>query len=240
MIYYDTEHPVTMTDERMDRYLRRGWYRIQQTVITTDLITSEGRLLPVFWLRLDLRRFRISRSARRILAKNADLPVRIADPVIGGEIEELYAAYRASIDFTIPETAREYLMGDRDTNAYDTSLIEVRDRGRLAAAGFFDCGVESLAGVLHLYRPEYRRTSPGKYLMLLEILIAMDRGMRYYYPGYVSTETPKYDYKLFPDPGSAEVFIRANDAWFPYESIIDELREWSVTATRVINAPRNS
>ncbi len=240
MIYYDIEHPLSMTGDTMDDYLRRGWYRIQQTVITTDLIYQGERLLPVFWLRLDLRRFRLGRSARRIIVKNSGFSVHIAEPVISDEIEELYREYSASIDFQVPGTAREYLMGDSDTNAFDTGLIEVRENGRMVAAGFFDSGAQSLAGVLHLYHPSYRRTSPGKYLMLLEILVAMEQGMHYYYPGYISTEIPKYDYKLFPDPRSAEIFIRSNNAWFRYGTIIDELRDWSRTATELINERRNS
>lgn len=235
MIYYDTLHPASMDGDQLAEYLRRGWYRIQQTIITTDLIFNEGLFLPVFWLRLDLRRFTPSTAAKRILAANSRYTVSVKPFALDDEIESLYAQYRASVDFSIPETAREYLLDGGTTNIYETLQIEVRDGQRLIAAGFFDLATDCTTGILHIYHPAYRRRSLGKYLMLLEIDYCLKHDKRYYYPGYVSMETRKYDYKLFPDRNAAEVYIRQNDAWFPYGLLAPEMAEWSRSITKMIN-----
>ncbi|MEJ7659632.1 MAG: hypothetical protein WKG07_08390 [Hymenobacter sp.] len=49
--------------------------------------------------------------------------------------------------------------------------MEVRAEGHLIAAGIFDQGTRSLAGIVNFYDPDYRKYSLGKYLMLYEIRI---------------------------------------------------------------------
>lgn len=225
-----------MPGEMLDEYLRKGWYRIGQTIITTDLIVKDDFLIPVFWMRIDLKKYYPGRAAVRITGKNSNYTAAVKPFEINDEIEELYTAYKIGIDFTVPDSVSKYLLGDKTYNVFDTLLIEVRDSGRLIAAGFFDNGKESTTGILHFYHHDYKKQSLGKYLMLFEIDYSIRNNKNFYYPGYISPETTKYDYKLFPGKNASELYLRKNDEWFPYLSVYDRIMEWSATVTKVINA----
>lgn len=233
MIYYQTIYPELMAGELLDRFLAAGWYRIGQSFITTDLISHGDLLVPVFWLRIDLARYRASRSARRILTRNAGFSVAVKPFAITTEIEQLYAVYRESVSHFLSPTAREYLLDAEDRNAFDTRLIEVRDRGRLIAAGYFDLGERCSTGILHLFDPAYERFSPGKLLYLEEIRYSLETGHHFYYPGYLSTEIDKFDYKLFADRDSTEVYLRPLRRWLPYNQTQAKLKRWGSKITAV-------
>lgn len=231
MIYYQTLYPESLQGELLDRFLAAGWYRIGQSCITTDLILQEGRPIPVFWLRINLSQYRPSRSARRILSRNAGMRCAVVPFEIGEEIEMLYSIYRASIEHQITPTARDYLLQGLPVNPYDTRLIEVRDGSRLIAAGYFDVGEKCSTGILHIFHPEYARQSPGKLIFLREIEWSMARGDEYYYPGYICTETDKFNYKLFADPDATEVFIRPLKRWVPFNKVAHKLPRWGSMIT---------
>jgi leucyl-tRNA---protein transferase len=91
VIYYQTLYPESLRGELLDRFLAAGWYRIGQSCVTTDLILQAGRPIPVFWLRINLARYRPSRSARRILARNAGMRSTVVPFEVSEEIEMLYS-----------------------------------------------------------------------------------------------------------------------------------------------------
>lgn len=235
MIYYQTTYPERMDGALLDEGLARGWYRIAQGFITTDLIGQEDKLLPVFWLRIDLKRYRPSRSARRIIAKNSTYEVQIKPFAITPEIEALFTNYRQSIDFSVSDTVAEYLLGAGETNAFDSRLIEVRDHGRLIAVGYFDLGARSSTGILHFYDPALADQSLGKLLFLVEIEDALNKGFDYYYMGYLCCGNSKFDYKLFADSKSTELFLRKGNRWVPYERMASSLNRWSPHLVAAVN-----
>lgn len=233
MLYYQTIYPEHMTGELLDQFLADGWYRIGQSIITTDLIRYDEILIPVFWLRVRLSTYRPSRSARRIRRRCEHLNTRILPFAITPEIETLYAQYRESLSHTVPPSAHEYLLDAESHNAFDSRLIEVRDGGRLVAAGYLDVGARCSAGILHIYAPAYSRLSLGKLLYLEAINYSVNAGHHYYYPGYISPGTEKFDYKLFADPGSTELFLRPLRRWVPYTQVAHKLGRWGGMVTSV-------
>ncbi|GAB4434566.1 MAG: hypothetical protein OHK0011_17710 [Turneriella sp.] len=238
MLYYQTIYPEHMAGELLDRFLAAGWYRIGQSLITTDLITHGEILVPVFWLRLDLSAYRPSRSARRIRRRCAHLQTEILPFTITPEIEALYSRYREALSHSISPSAHEYLLDAEWNNAFDSRLIEIRDAGKLVAAGYFDLGARCSTGILHIYDPDLSQLSLGKLLYLETIEYSRSRGHRYYYPGYLSTATAKFDYKLFADPHSTEVFLRPLRRWVPYSRVAHKLRRWGDMVTAVTGRHR--
>ncbi len=235
MIYYQTAYPERMDGSLLDACLARGWYRITQSFITTDLITYDEKLVPVFWLRIDLKRYQPSRSARRIAAKNSRFQLTIKPFAITDEIENLFRTYRASIDFAMSESVASYLLDNGATNAFDSRLIEMRDGERLIAVGYFDLGARTSTGILHFYDPAFSDDSPGKYLFLAEIDYSLRLGFDYYYMGYLCGGNPKFDYKLFADRRSTELYFRPRDKWLPYNEIEASIRRWSPKITATVN-----
>ncbi|HMV35977.1 MAG TPA: GNAT family N-acetyltransferase [Turneriella sp.] len=233
MLYYQTIYPEYMAGELLDRFLAAGWYRIGQSFITTDLITHDEILIPVYWLRIRLASYRPSGSARRIRRRCAQLQTKILPFAITPEIEALYARYRESLSHTISPSVHEYLLDAEWNNAFDSRLIEVRDSGRLVAAGYFDLGARCSTGILHIYEPGLSQFSLGKLLYLEAIDFSLGEGHHYYYPGYLSPGTEKFDYKLFADPDSTELFLRPLHRWVPYNKVAHKLRRWGDRVTAV-------
>jgi arginyl-tRNA--protein-N-Asp/Glu arginylyltransferase len=218
MIYYEHFFPETVSPQLLDAYLCKGWYRIHQMLITTDLIAKEDEFFAVFWLRYRLQQYQHSKKSRKLLSASKKFTKQIEPLQFTDELEELFVKYRTQIDFDISETAKAYLLGDRTENVFNSQLLTLRDNGKLIAAGCYDEAETSLTGILSIYDPAYKKYSLGKVLLLLKLGEAMRLQKTYFYPGYVSLHTTKFDYKLFPDLEATEVYNRLLDEWQPYAS----------------------
>ncbi len=202
-----------MSGRTLDLWLSRGYYRMQQDVFTCRFIWFDNRACPVHWLRIDLRRIQYGPKQRRLLRYNEKFQVVVRPFALTNELENLYARYRAAIDFDAPESVASCLLNGTPYNAFETYVIEIRDENELIAAGIFDNGLQSIAGIMNFYHPDYRKHSLGKYLMLLKINFARQHQKLYYYPGYVVSHYPKFDYKLFPDEAATDIFDSHRASW---------------------------
>ncbi|TGE26796.1 GNAT family N-acetyltransferase [Hymenobacter metallicola] len=200
----------------LDYYLSQGYYRMHQDLFTCRILPIEGELYSVHWLRLVLANVRYGPEQRRLLRLNERFSVTLREFRLTQELEELYAAYRGSITFDAPPTVESFILAGSDHNVFSTGVLEVRDDGRLIAAGIFDSGARSLAGIMNFYHPDYRKYSLGKYLMLLKMEYAQRQHHDYYYPGYLVHNYPKFDYKLFACREATEVFDALNSCWMPF------------------------
>ena len=200
----------------LDYYLGQGYYRMHQDLFTCRFLPIDGGLYTVHWLRLELARVHYGPEQRRLLRVAERFTVRRRPFRLTAELEELYAAYRASITFDAPPTVEAFLLAGSTHNVFSTEVLEIRDGERLVAAGIFDNGARTLAGIMNFYHPEYRKFSLGKVLMLLKLEHARGLGHHYYYPGYVVHNYPKFDYKLFPCPAATEVFDCLTGQWLAF------------------------
>jgi leucyl-tRNA---protein transferase len=210
--------PIAMSGRELDQYLSRGWFRMGQTIFTTDFIPVDENIHPVYWLRVPVQEVHYGRKQQRLLTINKNFSVTVKPYRPSDELEDLYALYRAAVIFDAPQTARGYLLDETDdefNNIYDTQVIELRDAGRLIAAGIFDNGENSMAGIMNFYDPACKSKSLGKYLMLLKINLAIETGKMYYYPGYIVGGITKFDYKLFPDRERTEWYDSIRSEWIP-------------------------
>lgn len=206
----------TIRGDALDFYLAQGYYRMQQELFTCHFVPFDGRLYTTHWLRLVLARVEWGPEQRRLLRRNAHLVSTIQPFCLSPEHEELYARYRQSITFDTAPTVEEVLLGGEAHNVFNTHVIELRDGNQLVAAGIFDRGERSLAGILNFYDPTYRQHSLGKYLLLLKTDHARRLQLDYYYPGYLVHGYPKFDYKLFACPAATEVFDNIGYQWQPF------------------------
>lgn len=207
----------------MDAYLSNGYFRMQQSVFTCHSEFFDGRFRPVLWLRVVLANVRYETNQRRLFRINEKFSVVIKPFVLSEEIETLYAVYRSSVDFDAPHSVKSCLLDANTNSVFMTYVVEIREGNQLIAAGIFDNGSQSIAGIMNFYHPEYRRYSLGKYLMLLKINHARAQEKTYYYPGYLVSSYPKFDYKLFACEAATEVFDSINGMWLPFS--------WETVAT---------
>lgn len=189
---------------------------MQQEMFTCRYIVFEDKLCPVHWLRLDLARVSYGKSQLRLLRLNDQFIITVKPFRLTDELENLYAWYLGSVNFDAPESVEACLLGGATNNVFDTQLVEVRDGKRLIAAGIFDNGLRSIAGIMNFYDPDYRKYSLGKYLMLQKMAHAQSQRKQFYYPGYIATNCSKFDYKLFVCEAATEVLDENRGNWLPF------------------------
>jgi arginyl-tRNA--protein-N-Asp/Glu arginylyltransferase len=226
----DIHFPAKVIGSKLDAYLAIGWYRIGQIIFTTDYIPHPDRWIRVFWLRFSLDKFKWGRKQTKLLASNLAYTVEIKPLVVTKELNDLYSRYYDNLDFAASPTLENNLFDysvvvDPAHRVFDSYVIEIRDAGKLIAAGIFDKGEKTLAGIVNFFEPAYRKISPGKWLMLLKIQYALENKMTYYYPGYIASDFSKFDYKLFPDVEAAEIYDPVYKQWMAYSAgLLKELK----------------
>ena len=202
----------------LDDYLAAGYYRMQHLLFTTHhtQLNLQQKAQPVFWLRIPVKNIIENTTARAIRKKCAAFTVVFNKAKINNGINDLYNGYLKSIDFEAAESCHTYLHDPRIENPFRAKMLQIKEGNTLIAAGYFDVGKTSLAGILNFYNPAYKKYSLGKYLMLKKLDYARENNIEFYYTGYISTENNKFDYKLFPDKKVIEVFLPLEKIWIPF------------------------
>lgn len=210
-----------ITGAMLDEYLALGWYRMGQIIFTTDYLYKEDQYLRVFWLRYRMDLFCFSRKQEKLLCLPEGFSVTNQPLRITEELETLYQSYRNKIDFEVSPTLRENLfslcfISSEEAPVFDSWVIEIRDKGKLVAAGVYDMGEQTMMGIINFYDPAYKKYSLGKRLILFKLRESMDRKLAYYYPGYIVMNYPKFDYKLEAGEGICEIYDSMKEQWISY------------------------
>ncbi len=224
-------HPEALSSEELDAFLAQGWFRMRQAMFTCRFVMSDGYLRTAVWLRFPLADFRFRKSLRRTLRRADDrFELTIGPATLTPEMESLYTIYRDDFSGDLAPDLQSVLYDDGEHDIYATQCIQLRDAGRLVACSFFDVGVDSIASIIGIYDPEYRKFGLGFYTMLAELRYGIERGLSWYYPGYVAPGCAAFDYKL--RLGEAEYFDPVLVQWRPYA----ELDESNLPASHISNA----
>ena len=66
---FDVHFLTEVKDDVLDRYLAKGWYRMGLYIFTTHSLqpTGDDNSYPVFWLRYEVGKVRLSRSSRALI-----------------------------------------------------------------------------------------------------------------------------------------------------------------------------
>lgn len=208
----------------LDHHLENGFYRMQHYLFTTNQthLGIESESVPVFWLRIPVRNCRENKAATIIRKKAALFSVTFCTAEITDEINELYRLYFNSIAFEAADNCSSYLHDEGLQNPFNSLMVQVRDEHQLIAVGYFDVGTNTIAGILNFYHPSYKKYSLGKLLMLTKKDFALANKISYYYLGYMSTQSNKFDYKIFPDKEAIEVLLPVEKKWICYKSTCKE------------------
>ena len=221
---FDVELLDSVKGEILDYYLAKGWYRMGMYVFTTAIVQTEEATFPVYWLRYSTPQIRLNKSNLALLKKNKHFTVSYQPLILTKELEDLHTAYYHSINFETSPNLQEFIF-EPGREIFDTHVIEIREAGKLIAAGIFDKGKDSIAGIRIFFHPDYKKYSPGKYLILLKCNFCRLHRINWYYPGYFSPNYPKFDYKLFVDKNSTEVFIPVENTWIAYKDFLKRTDE---------------
>lgn len=148
-------------------------------------------------VRIDVTRFSLSRSQRRLLKRNRDLTIELRTAEYS---EEHFALYKSYMQHRHAGSS----MDDEDPDHYcrmmlaswcDTRLIVIRQHQQLMAVAITDWLEDGLSAVYTYYDPEEDKRGLGIFSILQQVEIARLHGIRYVYLGYWIEQCDKMAYK---------------------------------------------
>ncbi len=211
--YFRASH---VEPEHMDLLWANGWRHFGSFFFRYSTTVWNGQVCTVLPLRIDLEHFCLSKSQKRVLARNRDLEVVIRDTVIDDEKEELFFRHVVRFDHNIPNSIFDFLSTQPATIPCQNQEICVYGKdGALLAASFLDLGQQATSAVYAMFDPEETKRSLGIFTMLIAIRYSIERGCQFYYPGYAYREPSFYDYKK---RFSALNYFDWWGDWIPYQA----------------------
>lgn len=214
-MFAKVQSPQKITPEELDDYLHHGWFRMGQTIFTTNFLNFKNNFYSAIWLRLDLARYEADHTQEKLFKRNAHFHVTIRPAQVSAAHEILYEKYKSSLSFEPSASLKALLFGRSPYQIFNTQEVNVYDGDKLIAAGFFDLGKNSAAGISSFYDPEYKKYSLGKYLIYQKIHFCKQQGLRYFYPGYFVPGYSFFDYKLGIGNPVLEYLALASGQWLP-------------------------
>jgi arginine-tRNA-protein transferase len=182
--------------ELMDQLWASGWRHFGKLFFRYATQEDEhGGQDVIQPLRIDLQRFELSKSQRRVLRRNAEVQVVFQPAGRGPEAEALFHRHKARFTQNIPEDLGSFLSEEPATVPCACVECRVTLEVNVVALSFLDVGAQSTSSVYGLFEPEHSPRSLGIFTMLKEIEHSRERGCRWYYPGYATLGPSAYDYK---------------------------------------------
>ncbi len=222
ILFAQVSSPEKLAPEELDAYLEFGWFRMGQTIFTTNFLHFKDQFYSAIWLRIVLSDFVHGKTEQKLTRQNSIFRKEIRRAVIDEEKENLFATYRKSVSFEASASLRMLMFGKSDRAIYNTYEVSVYDGAKLIAAGFFDLGKTSAEGITCFYDPAYRKYSLGKYLIFQKINFCQELGLRYFYPGYFVPGYSFFDYKLDIGREALQYLQLHSGHWLPIATFTPE------------------
>lgn len=222
-MFAQVQNPQVLTPQDLDGYLARGWFRMGQTIFTTNFLSFNDQLYSAIWLRVVLDDFKPTKTQQKLVKLNASFKPEIKQANVTQEQETLFEKYKRGVSFEASPSLNSLLYGKSFHNIYNTYEIEIYDGNKLIAVGFFDIGEKSAAGITSFYDPAYKKYSLGNYLMFLKMEYGKSLGLDYFYPGYFVPGYSFFDYKLRINNSNLQYWQLNAKRWLPIESFSHHL-----------------
>lgn len=170
-------------------FRRNGFYFYQ------NLCPNCGACIPI---RVDVQRFRPSKSQRRNLRKNQDVRI-VRHPVVFDEpgylLYQKYCGHRHNSEETRADYTR-FLIG----SPVPTDMMRYYVGEQLIGIGWIDVLPNSLSSVYFAFDPEYSYRGPGVFSLLKELELCRESGKKWLHLGFWIKDHPKMSYKSRYNP----------------------------------------
>ena len=182
---------------QMDALWADGWRHFGNRFFRYSVSLFEDQTLQrILPLRIALADFRLSKTHRRLLRRNADLKVQIAPATVDDRREAMFQRHKMRFTSDIPETLRNFMPEtDASRTPCECREIQIWEQDRLIAISYLDLGGEAASSVYAIFEPDAAERSPGIFTLLHEIEFARTTDRRFLYLGYATVEPSHYDYK---------------------------------------------
>ena len=215
----DFRFPLHIEPEELDRYLAHGWYRMGQSIFTTNFLERDGEYFKTIWLRNLLEKYKATSTFYKLGNRNRNFQLEIIPFDYSEKYEMLFQKYR----FSLPEgrltNLHGFLFGDSPVIIFNSLAVNLFEKGKLIGTGVFDIGKKSAAGISCFYDPNYKKYSIGRYLIYKKIEYCQQNGFDYFYPGYFVPGLKAFDYKLEIGKESLEFFDMEINIWKPISEL---------------------
>jgi arginyl-tRNA--protein-N-Asp/Glu arginylyltransferase len=182
--------------QQLDALLASGWRHFGARFFRYNLGFYEQEIRLVIPLRIDVRRFVLSKSQRRVVNKSRNRQIVVRPVEINDEKHSLFERHKRRFASNAPDSLNDFLSFDPARVPCAAEEICVYDEHqKLIAASFFDVGETAISGVYAIFEPSETASSLGIYTMLLEIEYAIRNDKAFYYQGYAYAGNSFYDYK---------------------------------------------
>jgi len=151
-------------------------------------------------LRIDIERFKLSRSQKRVLKRNRDTKIVIREPSITNAHVNLYNRYHRwkaqrdgwkHKDINLSEYYENFAAG---ANGFGKEVLYFIDE-KLVGVDLIDIVEDGISAIYFFYDPDYAKYSLGVFSLLYQIEIAKSLGLRYIYLGYWVDGCKAFEYK---------------------------------------------
>jgi len=183
------------TPAEMDQYWAEGWRHFGIFFFRYLTALHGAKRFTVLPLRIDLERFVLTRSQKRVLAKNADTKIRIRPTSVDEEKAALFLRHRRRFKDNVPSSLNDFLSPYPAAAPCLNLELCVYVGQELLGVTFLDVGHTATSAVYAIFDPAEAKRSLGILMILHSIEFSCQRGYRYYYPGYAYREPFSYDYK---------------------------------------------
>ena len=227
--------PSELSPEKLDDYLEKAWFRIGQSMFTTNFLSFNGNLYSAFWLQIELKNFIPSKTQNSLIKKNKHFKVEVKPFILNDEKEELFTKYRLGLNFETSNSLFALLLSENQASIFNTYCVEVFDNETLIACGVFDLGKVSAQGIVSFFDQNYTKYSLGKFIMLQKILFLQRKGFQYFYPGYIAPNYPKFDYKLELAKKDTNYFSILKNKWISISQFDNSDSPFSILSKKMEN-----
>lgn len=175
--------------------------------------------------RLEVQRFKLSRSMKRVLREgDRELITRIGPPSDDVHRLDLFNLHRRQRNLASSTDAYSFedFHGFLVESCCESYELSFWDGNSLVACSIVDCGHQSVSAVYTYFDPEYARLSPGTYSILKQIEWASGQGKRYLYLGMFVADNQHLRYKARFAP--QERYVAGQ--WIAFDRPLDD---WSST-----------
>lgn len=215
---------VQLNPETLDRILAEGWRLLGRRFVRHNFSTWHRQLCRTIPLRVRLSQFEPSKSQRQTLRRNTDLRVISAPARFDADRERLFNLHRERFHEKQATTLASFIHSESPhLMPTEGRELEVRLNDTLIACSFFHLGKKAVSGTYCVFDPSHGRRSLGTLTMLLELLIAKEMGMDFYYHGYTHDTPSQFDYKL--SVTGLESMNWETGEWSPIERV--PVKRWS-------------
>ena len=151
-------------------------------------------------IKIDVKNYEFSKSARRIIRKNSEITTIIQHPTVTKEHIDLFNKYHAYMHekkgWDKNQTdAKNYFISF--VNGYEEFGYEVLyfDKEKLIGVDLIDLLDNGLSSIYFYYDPDYSHLSLGKYSLYKQIMFAKSNEYEWIYLGYYVKECQSLSYK---------------------------------------------